>query len=280
MKVSLSLCLALAAILVTAPASAVEPFVLYDDFRAPLLDPDKWFGTEEPNGILEVFRGTASNRLVMENRAYGANDTNLGRVRNTLSTRFRGGAAVTAIKATVRVDSFEITACPTNSEPTLAFARLSGDFFNTGAGSPGSGPGSAVDDVFASIGLERNTAVPLPPDVLEVRGFIRFCADATCLTGALSSIVLGTVRVKKDVTLLIQWDPANNQFIFQKDNEPQSSIAYVVADATPPARPVQALLVQHFVPNCDLTGGSPPPRPTASMRALFDDVLVNASAAP
>ena len=281
MKVGLGSCLALAVILGAAPASAVEPFVLYDDFKAPLLDPDKWFGTEEPNSILEVFRGTSSNRLVMENRAYGADDTNVGRVRNTLGTRFRGGAAVTAIRATVKVDAFEVTNCPTNpSEPTLAFARLSGDFFNTGAGSPGSGPGSAVDDVFAAIGLERNTAVPLPPDVVQVRGFIRFCADATCLTGATSSVVLGTIRVKKDVTLLIQWDPANNQFIFQKDNEPQSSIAYAVADATPPARPVQALLVQHFVPNCDLTGGSPPPRPTAFMRALFDDVFVNASAAP
>ena len=114
MKVGLSLCLALAAILVTAPASAVEPFVLYDDFKTPLLDPDKWFGAEELNSILEVFRGTSSNRLVMENRAYGGDDTNVGRVRNTLSTRFRGGAAVTAIRATVRVDAFEVTACPTN----------------------------------------------------------------------------------------------------------------------------------------------------------------------
>jgi hypothetical protein len=281
MKIGMSVCLTLSILLLSVAAWAVEPLALYDDFKAALVDPEKWFGTEEPNKILEVFRGTSSNRLVMENRAYGEADTNVGRVRNTLNTRFTGGAAVTAIKATVRVDAFEVISCPTNpSEPTLTFARLLGDFFNTGVGNPGSGPGSAVDDVFAAIGLERSSGDSLPPDELQVTGFIRFCADATCLTGTVSSVVLGTVRVKKDVTLLVQWDSAGNQFLFQMNNGPQVSILYVVADATPPNRPVQSLSVQHFVPNCDLTGGSPPPRPTAFLRALFDDVFVNASAAP
>lgn len=285
MKSILRLCLVLSAILVFSPARAVEPLVLYDDFQTSPLDPDKWFSSLEPNGILEAFIGISSlyPQLVIQNRAYGDTDTYSGRVRNTLSLRFTGRAAVTAIQATVRVEDFEVVGCsvPTSPNPnTQTFARLAGDFFNTGAPSAG----DATGDVFAAIGIEGSSA---DPSVLRVVAFVRFCGDSTCTGGTTASKDLGPVAIKRFITLRIQWDPDNNQFIFQRGTNPEVYIPYTVPDTNPdtgllipPGRPVQGLSAQHFVANCDLNANPTLPRPTAFMKALFDNVLVNQSAAP
>jgi hypothetical protein len=50
---------------------------------------------------------------------------------------------------------------------------------------------------------------------------------------------------------------------------------YTVPDTTPPGIQVKLLDAIHFVPNCTTT-----PRPMAFIDAMFDDVMVNASAAP
>lgn len=284
MKSILRLCLVLSVILVFSPARAVEPLALYDDFQTSPLSPDKWFSTLEPNGILEAFIGISSlyPQLVIQNRAYGESDIDSGRLRNTLSLRFTGGAAVTAIQATVRVEDFEVVGNPANSTfpNTEAFARLGGDFFNTGQCfllvCPA--PGSATGDVFARIGIEASSA---DPSVLKVLASVRLCTNTDCTTSTnLGSANLGTVAIKRFVTLRIQWDPDNDQFIFQRGTNPEVFIAYGVSDTNLPGRPVQGLSVQHFVANSDLNAHPTLPRPTAFMKALFDNVLVNASAAP
>jgi len=285
--------------------------VLYDDFKTPFLDPDRWFGTEEPERIVEVFRGTSSNRLVMENRAYGKTHTNDDRTRNTLSLHFRDATVtelvpgqipanpdVTAIRATVKVDALEQVGCATNATPTRSFARLSGDFFNTRPGGA-IGPGNATGDVFAAIGLERDTDPANPPDVIRVIAVAFFCTNPRCTAGTLAFRQLGTTRTRKDVVLLIQWDQQNNGFIFQRDNGTPEFIGYeefifILRDPeipgeflspgevpeNPPGRPVQGLTVQHFVANCDMDDPANATRPVAWMRAFFGNVFVNESAAP
>ena len=77
------------------------------------------------------------------------------------------------------------------------------------------------------------------------------------------------------VRLRVQWDRDNHRFIFQRDDDPEVLAPYTVSDSAPPGIQVKLLDALHFVPNCTAT-----PRPVAFIEALFDDVMVNESAAP
>ena len=75
--------------------------------------------------------------------------------------------------------------------------------------------------------------------------------------------------------LRVQWDRDNHRFIFQRDDNAEVFAPYTVSDSAPPGIQVKLLDALHLVPNCTAT-----PRPMAFIEALFDDVMVNASAAP
>ena len=108
------------------------------------------------------------------------------------------------------------------------------------------------------------------------------CQDPDCINvnpiGLPSGIVfLGKVTAGQWVRLLVQWDQANLQFIFQRDNQAQKFVSYngVVTDSNPTAVEIKGLGVANVVANCTST-----PRPVASMNVLFDNVAVNQSAIP
>jgi hypothetical protein len=254
----------------------VERLVPYDDFNATQIDPDKWFGGEfgpEPRGPgTEAIRQIQDNRLRLVYRAYGRTDSDRGRFRNEFVLMFHNSAAVTAIKATVQVTDAAATSCPGNPEATIAWAMLGGLFFSTGP----STPGSLANNVAASIRLVRRSDSTDPPDVLRVRSSVDHCANADCTAAStLHFQDLGPVKLGEIVRLRVQWDRDNHRFIFQRDDDPEILAPYTVSDSAPPGIQVKLLSAVHHVPNCTAT-----PRPVAFIEALFDDVMVNESAAP
>jgi hypothetical protein len=258
------------------PGNAEERLVLYDDFNVTQIDPDKWFGIEcgpEPRSAgTEAIRQIQDNRLRLVYRAYGRTDSDSGMSRNELGLFFHNSAAVTAIKATMQVTDAAATSCPGNREATVAVAMLDGRFFNTAPPTPG----SAANDVAAGIGLVRRSDSTDPPDVLRVICAVLHCTNADCMAPSeLHSQDLGPVNCGEMARLRMQWDRDNHRFIFQRDDDPEVLAPYTVSDSAPPGDQFKRLGAVHFVPNCTAT-----PRPMAFIEALFDDVMVNESAAP
>ena len=144
-------------------------------------------------------------------------------------------------------------------------------FFSTAP----STPGSVANNVAASIRLVRRSDSTFP-DVLRVRSGVYHCTNRDCTAGsALHFRDLGPVKLGEMVRLRVQWDRDNHRFIFQRDDAPEVLAPYAVSDSAPPGIQVKLLDALHFVPNCTAT-----PRPVAFIEALFDDVMVNESAAP
>lgn len=272
MRIMLSGCIVVLVVLAGLLAHAVEPLVLYDDFNATHIDPDKWvreeFGGADTRGILQL----QDNRLHMFYRAYGKTDSDSGGLFNGLILGFSNSAAVTAIKATVQVNDIWATGCPTNPRTTVGSATLGGFFFNTDTETPG----SAVNNVRALIGISRGSGSADPPDVLRAVSVVRHCADADCLVGPnLHFKDLGPVKRGEMARLRVQWDRDNHRFIFQRDDHPEVVARYMPLDTPPPGIRGKGLAIYDIVADCTAT-----PRPVAVMEASFDDVFVNESAAP
>src|SRR5215510_5112685 len=100
-----------------------------------------------------------------------------------------------------------------------AVTFLGGSFFNTAIPTPG----SDMHDVWAAIGLVRDSDMRLPPDVLIAISLVAQCTAATTETCTDSTWLhsRGLVRVKRGekVTLRVQWDRDNHRFIFQRDED-------------------------------------------------------------
>jgi hypothetical protein len=276
MKTVLPCAAMLVVVLSGVPGSALEPLVLYDDFNAAPLDPDKWVGGEfapEPRGAgAEAVRQIQDGRLRLAYRAYGRTDSNTGRSRHEFALLFQNAAAVTAMQAAVQVTDAAATGCPGNPEPAMAWATLGGRFF----GSAPATPGGAVTDVVANIRVFRRSDATDPPDILRVGSSVFHCANRPCTAGsALHFQDLGAVKRGETARLRIQWDRDNHRFIFQRDDAPEVVAPYAVPDTEPPGIPVKLLDALHFVPNCTAA-----PRPVAFIEAWFDEVRVNEAAAP
>ncbi len=102
------------------------------------------------------------------------------------------------------------------------------------------------------------------------------CADASCLGGmTLDSVLMGAVSVGERVQLRLQWDPDNDLFIFQRDDEPEVSLIYTVSAAMPPGIADKRLEVALRPANC-----ASAPRPPVFGKATFYDVFVNETVDP
>ena len=161
MRIVLGGCTVVLVVLVGTLAHAVEPLVLYDNFNAEQVDVGKWVKGEEGAGTEPTVQ-IQDNRLRLFNRSYGKTDSNQGRDEGSLFLTFSNSAAVTAIQATVQVNDVGATGCPHNSQETLAFTLLGGSFFNTATPMPG----SELHDLWAIIGIYRNSDMRDPANVL------------------------------------------------------------------------------------------------------------------
>ncbi len=264
------------------PPTPPAGMVLYDDFNTKPLDPDRWFGTEstpflpgdpfigEPGVILESSRKITFKKLKLAARGYGNTVSDVGTSAVSTKLVFSSLRDITGFAATVRVKKADVSACGGNNGRVRI--RLSGYFFNTG-------PlilGSHVNDVLAILAMERRAGSSDPPGILQLSARLFLCTDAPCLGGmTLDSVLMGTVSVGERVQLRLQWDPDNNLFIFQRDDEPELRLSYAVSDAMPPDIADKRLEVALRPANCAST-----PRPPVFGKATFDDVFVNETVTP
>lgn len=279
MKTALPCAVMLLVVLSAAPG---YPWTLYDDFNAGYIDPGKWFGVEleaEPEhdwagreAGTRAIRQVEDGRLRLLYLGYGRTDSNIGRLRRDLALIMQDSPAMTAIQATVEVTAVTTNGCPTatapNTDYTVAWATLGGRFF------AGTNPINKVGDVVALIHLGRRSLPPEPPpDVLQAVARVFHCFDPTCTTfeePLPTPVQLGPVLLEQPVNLRVQWDQANEQFIFRLDSVTEV-ISYkpTLTFTSNPSTRNKVLGATLFVPNC-----THPSRPVAFIDARFDDVMV------
>lgn len=269
MKHMLSRCIVVLVFLAGTLVHAVEPMVLYDDFNAAQIDTNRWVREEESAGTEPIMQ-IRDNRLRLFNRSDGKTDYDRAREVSRLFLTLSNSAAVTAIKATVEVSDVRATGCPSNPQPTRAVTFLGGSFFNAATPTPG----SELHDVWALIGLARNSNMDTPTDVLGVISLVGRCTTANCRTSSwLHARMLGPVKRGEMATLRVQWDRDNHRFIFQRDDALEVFAPYTLSDTAPPSRQRKGLRLVYEIATC-----TPPSQPVAFIEAVFDDVLVNESA--
>jgi hypothetical protein len=277
MQVVLSGWVMLLIILIGVPGDAAERLVPYDDFNAPYINPNRWFGGEFSSGFprwgTEGIRQIQDNQLRLTYRSYGATNAATGTNRSELVLMFRNPAFVTAMQAVVTVTDVVAAGCPDTPDSAVARAALGGRFFG---GAP-STPDGEVRDMVAFIGIERTSYATDPPDILRAQSVVFYCANRPCTAGTtLHSQDLGPVTRGATARLRVAWDRLHRHFIFQRDDHPEVFAKYAVpSEVVAPGSPVKVLTAMQFVPDCTAT-----PRPMAFIDARFDDVMVNESAAP
>jgi len=170
----------------------------------------------------------------------------------------------------VKPSAFEATACANNTACTSAEASLLGYFFNTDP----QGNGSRKNDVFASIGVVRDSKATPAKTKATVTARVGQCQDDACSTVTyLYSKALGKINKGKSATLAVEWDAGNHQFLFTQGSK-STSFSYDPATYPDESYPVynnKSLAVTGTVANCQSS-----PRPTAFMNTFFDNVYVKA----
>ena len=145
--------------------------------------------------------------------------------------------------------------------------------------------------MFASIEVRQNSDMPDGAKIFRIVAQLFHCndpADRDCsVLGAsllFDTTTLGTIKVSggiiKKVTLDIELDAANNQFIFRRDDRPPLFFSYDPALNQGPASLFdKSVQVQGRVQNCDLAA-NPQERPMAKADVRIKKVQINASALP
>lgn len=179
MKIASSCLMALLLLMFASPGRALD-LVLYDDFHSTFIDETKWSGGGSQSAgvdVLEFVRQIQKGTLHIVNRTYGDTSSNSGSSVAYTRLDFADGEKVTAIKATIQVNSAVVTDCrPGNPNATYARARLGGSFFNTSVPTAG----SYLNDVFAAIYIELASDSTDKAGILEVIGRVIKCNNSTC----------------------------------------------------------------------------------------------------
>ncbi|HEX7456202.1 MAG TPA: hypothetical protein VF303_01925 [Candidatus Nanoarchaeia archaeon] len=276
MKILLSCLIIILMGLSGAAVQAKDHLVLYDHFHSEFLDATKWSGSQTISGatILEYVREIRGGRLQLSNRAFGNRSSDSGRSIGTLrlcSAAFPG--EFTTTRASVKVEDVEVTGCPSNSTPTSAFAELLGFFFNT-FGPPYNG---VQNNVLGLVQIRRLSNSTDKPCILEVMGGFVHCTDPDCLTWDVASVKkLGNVKLRESVTIQVEWDQHNEEFIFKLDKEPPQFISYSSYGWTiyPPSFRQACLQAKNQIANCTAE------RQMGFVDADFDGVFINEGAVP
>lgn len=250
-------------------AQTPEPLVLYDDFSGERISPERWFGGGggQPLDVQRVLHG---NRLRLSSRSYARTDSDEGSEFGQMFLGFANPLSVTAIAVTTRIKDFEVPQCSTNSDVGFVATQVFGTFFNTGTATPN----SHVNDVAVAIDVVRSAAVLDNERQFRINAAILLCRNANCFdVTVLNAQSLGSVRQGDDVRLQVRWEPANDRFAFQRDDETETFAMYTVPDTAPPGLSNKLVGVNIGVPNCQTE-----PRPSGLITVLVDDVFVNQSA--
>jgi hypothetical protein len=250
-----------------APALALEPFRIYDQFSDAVANPERWLAGER---VLTVQNGG----LRLMQRAWPQTASDIGAGFSNWSDNFANPGSITAIRTRVNVRALEVSTCASNPAFSQARARIVGGFFN--AGSPV--PGTQIDDVIAQVRLTRAANSADPAGVLRVQGLLTRCTNADCsATLVIGNVVeLGTVSLGEPTVIEMQWDKPGKTFYFARDRTAHvGTVAYAESDALPPSNLFRQLSKRVDLPNCQSA-----PRTAALVDVRFDNVQVNQSAVP
>lgn len=267
MRVQFFASIALAALMATPAAQALEPFVPYDKFNEKPLDPARWVEGEQ----VRTIRGSGL-QLMQRKLGLGVADTGVSFA--SFNTNLTAPAIVTSLRARITVNAVEVNACPTNPAVANSRARIIGALFNVNAAPT---PGSMVGDVTAQVRILRASNSADPAGVLRVQGLALLCTSPDCSLGTVigNIVELGTVNVGTATVVQYQWDKAAKTFHFARDHGAQAgTVGYAVSDAAPPSQAFQQLSTRLDLPNC-LSAARVP----GSVDAKFDNVAVNQSGA-
>ncbi len=281
MKIILSSCLALSLILAGAPAQAIEPWALLDDFLGDRIDESIWNGSRRPDAdTLDVAREVQGGELRLMGRTYAdtllPGEVNSDRVRLFLNNP----GPVTQMAALFRVNAVEISGCTDGATGSDILGRLAGYFFTTG-GPPA--PLDATRNIFADIRVQRRSISIDPPGVMEIGAQVFLCGDAGCNTGTTllgDATTLGTITPGQSVILALAWEPDNDRIIFLRAFPVQRLIFNyngMLTDDDPPATDLEfvhkRMELRANIENC-VTG----PRASGFMEFFVDKLWVNQSA--
>lgn len=255
------------------PQLTLAQLVLYDDFSAKTIDPEKWHGVESSGGQslgpnTEIERRIVGHRLELLLTSYGgtSSDRRTGAAGNN-RLRINDPNSVTAMQANVAVTESERQDCPANSTPTRTRTMLNGAFFNDGSSED---ENDRTGDIIARIDKQGDSAGNIITAVL-LRCENPGCDD----TSTLDSLIFATTwKFKIPDTLKMEWDPANDQFHFEVNPGTRRSESATLSydgypDDNPPVSSFKELRVQNQVANCTSE------RKKGSITALFDNVMVN-----
>lgn len=255
--------------LAMSPAQAAEGYAIWDDFNGYTgVNMDKWLSTDR-------VRVRSAGGLRFLQRDLGSQTDSVGTINNSWGLDLKNPHAITQMRGAISVSQVDMTGCSlAGSAPTEVQARMVGSFFNAGPGMPT----SRIGDVLALVRFARASNSADQANVLRVEGLVVQCQTADCNYGttAIGVVDLGTVTTGTLVTLKFDWDPANDRFNFYRGSDPVRRISYAgYADSLPPYQAFKQIGTRTNVANC-MKG----PRPFGVIDALFDNISVNASAAP
>jgi len=249
-----------------------QALTLYDDFSSKPLNPDKWMGRERDFGPgapnTETTRKIKQGAAGIDLTTYGFTSSDSGTSGISSSNlSVIDPAAVTTMQADVTVKNAKVVGCAANPTGSAARARLIGEFFNDGSST---GVGDRTGDIVAAMHSQLDS---LAGDSLVA--FLARCTNATCTTtSVLTSHVFTAVWAKGVAdTFLMQWDQPNHQFHFTLNpggSQEQATLGYTQSDSTAPGFGFKALQAANTIASCQ-SG----PRGSATMKALFDNVMVN-----
>ena len=251
-KTTLHLALATAC-LAALPSHAAEAYANYDVFSGTQIDDTRWLATER-------MRVIKPGLLYTNQRDLGSQTSDSGYITFSQSTEFDEPARVKQMSASINVTNWDVQGCASNLDSvTSARARIIGSFFNAGPRTEG----SQLNDVFAQARVYRDSASTDASGVLRVQGYVNICTASDCsVSTTIGSADMGTTSLGQAVKLRVDWDQANKRFIFTRD-------------ALAPGLAYKNLQTYTSLANC-FSG----PRTSARIDANFDNVAVNASAAP
>jgi hypothetical protein len=254
---------------------------LYDSLISDLIDPELWNNSppcqrprtlecvREPGGdgakAKKKVKANSKqiNGLQMRMRTYGETSSNQGVSNDINQLVFSVPNPITTIVSNVVVTEAGAVTCAQNPGGSHTHARIDGRFFNTGSG-------NEADDVTAFIVVEKFSEQP--PADLDIYVF------AHTAGAFFGNTPLGTITIGELVQLTIQWDHAQNRFVFtlERNNLLPSvaTIPYTFSDTAPPNFPQKTLGVHTFAASCTNDAS------VASITAEFSNVHVNQGALP
>lgn len=215
----------------------------------------------------ESARTVTSKKLNLLERSYGATDSDTGLMAARTQLYFANGSDIRGMQAKIKLAAFETVGCGGNPDATFVKAELMGRFFNTGPQIEG----SAENDVYARIGIVRDSHSSDPANTARIGARVKRCKDSACnASEAMFAHDLGAIEKGQQAVVSLEWDQANHRFFFRRDSQEAVVFSYdadVYPDSAAPSQVDKRVEAYSEVPSCTTT-----PRPTGYIKATFDDV--------